>query len=181
MNNLISRVWRFFLNLLFKQTVLMLLLLFATGMGVALANMSSLSTSLIQSQALISTELQAQSIIDAWKLYSSSAAGRVNKVKGVSITHDYLVKDGAIPWPATFAIKLSKKASEKQNGLAVRLYSDYPYPWRKAEGGSRDDFEKKALSYLREHPEERKFSPLSKKMVLACGDMGRSFAWRLVV
>ncbi|MDZ7961661.1 MAG: adenylate/guanylate cyclase domain-containing protein [Aulosira sp. DedQUE10] len=163
MNNLISRVRRFFLNLLFKQTVLILLLLFSIGVGVALANMSSLSTSLMQSQALMNAELEAKSIIDAWNLYSSAGADRAKKVKGISVAHNYLSKEGAIPPPATYAIELGKKVTEKQDGMAVRLYSDYPYPWRKAEGGPRDDFEKKALSYLRAHPEEKNFSRLEKK------------------
>ncbi len=163
MNNFISRVWSFFLNLLFKQTVLILLLLFSIGVGVALANMSSLSTSLIQSQALMNAELQAKSIIDAWNLYSNSAADRVKKVQGISIIHNYLIKEGAIPPPATYAIELGKNISKQQAGMSVRLYSDYPYPWRKAEGGPRDDFEQKALTYLREHPEEKNFSRLEKK------------------
>lgn len=163
MNNLISRVWKFFLNLLFKQTVLILLLLFSIGVGVALANMSSLSTSLIESQALMNAELQAKSIIDAWKLYSDSAADRARKVKGLNITHNYLLEEGAIPPPATYAIELGKNISKQQNGMAVRLYSDYPYPWRKAEGGPRDEFEKQALTYLRQHPEEKNFFRLEKQ------------------
>ncbi|OUL17514.1 adenylate/guanylate cyclase domain-containing protein [Nostoc sp. 106C] len=163
MNNVISRVWSFLLSLLFKQTVLVLLLLFSIGVGVALANMSSLSTSLIQSQALMNAELEAKSIIDAWNLYSDAAADRAKKVKGISITHNYLIKEGAIPPPATYAIELGKNISKQQNGMAVRLYSDYPFPWRKAEGGPRDDFEQKALTYLRQHPEEKNFSRLEKK------------------
>ncbi|BAZ02238.1 adenylate/guanylate cyclase [Tolypothrix tenuis PCC 7101] len=163
MNTFISRVWRFFLSLLFKQTVLILLLLFSIGVGVALANMSSLSTSLIKSQALMNAELQAKSIIDAWNLYSSAGADRARKVKGISVIHNYLIKEGAIPPPATYAIELGKNISEQKAGMAVRLYSDYPYPWRKAEGGPRDDFEKQALTYLRQHPEENNFSRLEKQ------------------
>ncbi|MDZ8054304.1 MAG: adenylate/guanylate cyclase domain-containing protein [Aulosira sp. ZfuVER01] len=163
MNNSISRVWRFFLSLLFKQTVLILLLLFSIGVGVALANMSSLSTNLMQSQALMNAELQAKSIIDAWRLYSDSAANRAKKVQGITIAHNYLIKEGAIPPPATYAIELGKKVTEQQNGMSVRLYSDYPYPWRKAEGGPRDEFEKQALTYLRQHPEQKNFSRLETK------------------
>ena len=163
MDRWISRLWRFFLNLLFKQTVLILLLLFSIGVGVALANMSNLSTNLMESQAMTNAELQAQSIMDAWKLYSDAAADRAKKVKGITIVHDYPIKDGAIPPPATYAIELGKNISVKQNGMSVRLYSDYPFFWRKAEGGVKDDFEKKALSYLRAHPEEKNFSQMEKK------------------
>ena len=36
----------------------------------------------------------------------------------------------------------------------MRLYSDYPFPWRRREGGAQDDFEREALRRLREQPEE---------------------------
>ncbi|MBD2356318.1 DUF3365 domain-containing protein [Tolypothrix sp. FACHB-123] len=162
MERWISRLSKFLLNLLFKQTVLILLLLFAIGVGVALANMSNLSNKLMESQAMTNAELQAQSIMDAWKLYSNSAADRAKKVKGITITHDYPIVEGAIPPPATYAIELGKNISVKQQGMSVRLYSDYPFTWRKVDGGIKDDFEKKALSYLRAHPEEKNFALMER-------------------
>ncbi|AFY34416.1 adenylate/guanylate cyclase [Calothrix sp. PCC 7507] len=162
MLQLISQIWNWFLRILLKQTVLILTLMFCVGVGIALSNMSSLSSSLIESQAVTNAELQAKAIIDAWSQYSTTVSDRIKKVKGINLTHDYLIKEGAIPIPATYAIELGKILSENQTGMSVRMYSDYPFPWRKAEGGPRNDFEREALSYLRTHPEEKKFYRLEK-------------------
>lgn len=163
MSNLIARVRRFFLRLLFKQTVLILVLLFSIGVGIALANMSSLSNNLIRSQAQTNAELQAKLIIDAWKLYSSSAADRAKNIKGIILSDNYLLEEGAIPNPATYAIELGLRISRQQTGMTIRMYSDHAFPGRKSEGGPRDDFEQRALAYLRKHPEERSFSRLEVK------------------
>ncbi|MEH2381691.1 MAG: adenylate/guanylate cyclase domain-containing protein [Nostoc sp.] len=119
--------------------------------------MSYLSSSLIESQALLNAESQAQTILDAWTLYSSAAVERIEKIKGITVTHNYLVKDGAIPIPATYAIELGKNLSQDETGFSVRLYSDYPFPWRKAKGGPKNDFERKALDDLSAHPEKKEF------------------------
>ena len=37
--------------------------------------------------------------------------------------------------------------------MKVRLYSDYPFPWRQ-DGGPHDDFEREALRQLRQRPDE---------------------------
>lgn len=158
MTQLFSQIWNWFVRLLLKQTVLILTILFCAGVGIALSNMSSLSSTLIESQALTNAQLQAKAILDVWSQYSNTVTERIKGVEGITLTHDYLLKQGAIPNPATYAIELGKTLSENQTGMSVRMYSDYPFPWRKAEGGAKDDFEREALNYLKSHPEERKFS-----------------------
>lgn len=171
---LISQVWNWFLRLLLKQTVLILTLMFCAGVGIALSNMSSLSSSLIESQALTNAEAQAKAIIDAWNQYSNTVTDRIKTVKGITITNDYLLKEGAIPNPATYAIELGKVFSENQTGMSVRMYSDYPFPWRRAEGGPKNDFEREALSYLRTHPEQKQFHRLEKLQNLGVLRYGQS-------
>lgn len=161
MNQLISGVWNWFLRLLLKHTVLILILLFCAGVGIALSNMSNLSSSLIESQARMNAELQTKSIIESWKLYSNDV-DRIKKVPGITVTHDYLLQEAAIPTPATYAIELGRKISSKQSGMSVRMYSDYPFPWRKAEGGAKTKFEKDALNYLRKYPESKEFYRIEK-------------------
>lgn len=162
MTQLLAKIWNWLLNLLLKQTILILTLLFCAGVGIALSNMSSLSSTLIESQALTNAELQAKAIIDAWTQYSNTVSDRIKNVQEITLTHDYLLKERAIPNPATYAIELGKILSENQTGMSVRMYSDYPFPWRKAEGGAKNDFERTALSYLRSYPEEKKFSRIEK-------------------
>ena len=142
------------LRLLLKQTILVLAILFCIGVGLAVSSMSRLSSNLIESQAVQNAAWSAKSINEAFALYSDAVADRVKKVKGITITHDYLTKDGAVPNPATFQIELAGRIGEKNTGMKARVYSDFPFPWRQATGGARDDFEKKALLWLRQNPNQ---------------------------
>jgi class 3 adenylate cyclase len=117
-------------------------------------NISRLSSELVKTQALQSTALYAQAIKEARTLYASTAVDKVKMVPHITVTHDYATKAGAIPLPATYLIELGNSLSGQNSGMSVRLYSDYPFPWRKKEGGARDNFEKEALSYLRQNPKK---------------------------
>ena len=57
------------------------------------------------------------------------------------------------PLPATFTIEAGKRISRLKTGMQVRLFSDFPFPWR-TDGGPQDGFEHKALAILRENPGE---------------------------
>ncbi len=104
------------------------------------------------SMALQGTRLQATTLESLRKLYSDEVVARA-KDRGVSISHDYRHRTGAIPLPATLVIELGQDINRERPGADVRLYSDYPFPWR-PDGGPRDDFEKAALNALRQHPDE---------------------------
>ncbi|WML90685.1 response regulator [Thiothrix lacustris] len=87
--------------------------------------------------------------------YSEQFVPRVKK-GGLSVTHDYLSSDNAVPLPATMMIDFSKFLTDsKDSNYKVRFYSDYPFPWRKGkDGGAKDDFERWALQELRKNPEK---------------------------
>ncbi|EDX70567.1 hypothetical protein MC7420_1229 [Coleofasciculus chthonoplastes PCC 7420] len=38
--------------------------------------------------------------------------------------------------------------------MSVRLYSDYPFPWRRDEGGPKNQFEWDAINYLKTNPKQ---------------------------
>jgi adenylate cyclase len=141
-------------RLINRQTILLLAILFVAGLAAALLNMSRLSSNLIESQAEQSSALYAQAIKEARTLYSTNAVSRIKEGHNVTVTHDYANIAGAIPLPATYLIELSKSISQQNPGMSVKLYSDYPFPWRKQEGGAKDGFEAEALQYLRQHPKE---------------------------
>jgi adenylate cyclase len=126
--------------------------LFLAGLTGAFFNMSRLSSNLIQSQAIQSSALYAQAIKEARTLYSNNVVSRVNDVHGITVVPDYDRIENAIPLPVTFLINLSQSLSEQNPGMSVRLYSDYPFPWRQQQGGARDDFEREALIHLRQNP-----------------------------
>jgi adenylate cyclase len=72
----------------------------------------------------------------------------------VLVTHDYATRRDSLPLPATLTIDLGRYISQRsESGMQVRLYSDYPWKFRK-EGHPMDDFEKVALRRLRENPDE---------------------------
>ena len=98
-----------------------------------------------------STALQLATIEELRKVYSEEVVARA-KGRGVEATHDYADKEHAIPLPATLTMKLGERIHKHQPGAHVRLYSDYPFPWR-TDGGPRDDFERDALRTLRESPD----------------------------
>ncbi len=80
-------------------------------------------------------------------LYTSEVVEIVRN-QGIEVTHNYRDKVGAIPLPVTMSMALGNHiALESKRDFLFRLYSDYPFPWRK-DGGPRDDFEKRALEEL---------------------------------
>lgn len=83
--------------------------------------------------------------------YTKNVVIRV-KQGGGKVTHDYSEHKGAIPLPATMVHELTNVISEKE-GYVIRLYSEYPFPWR-TDGGPRDEFETQAMAALVANPDE---------------------------
>lgn len=162
MSRLISQVLEGFIRLLLKRTVLVLTIMFCIAVGVALSSTFNLSMKLIETQALQNAAWSAKSINEAIALYSDEAVTRAQTVDGITVTHNYPTQKGAIPLPSTYALELGWRISARNEGMSIRLYSDYPFPWRKADGGAKDEFEQEALQYLRQQPSGQ-FSKLEKK------------------
>ncbi len=139
-------------HLICERTVPLLAVMFCVGIAVTLWHLSHLSSSLVESGALHGISLYSQSLTELRAFYNSEVVERV-RPQGVVVTHDYATKDGAVPIPATFTIEFGKRISEKSTGMQVRLYSDFPFAFRK-EGGPKDDFERAALRELRTRPDK---------------------------
>ena len=108
---------------------------------------------LVRSTALEGAAQQAETLECLNDLYSEAVDRAMPRGK-VLVTHDYADRKDALPLPATLTIDLGKHISERsESGMQVRLYSDYPWKFRK-NGGPADDFEREALRRLREKPEE---------------------------
>ena len=153
MDQFISRIWNLLQRFLLRRIILVLTILFCVGVGMALSNMSRLSSSLIEAQAVQNAALYTQSFVETINLYSDRAADRLRGVEGVEVTHSYASQEGAIPIPSTFAIELGDRISDLNRDVSVRFYSDFPFPARRERGGGpRDAFEKDALEALRRNP-----------------------------
>lgn len=153
----ISQTWDSLTSLLYRRTVLVLTLLCCIAIGVAMWNMSRLTSNLIESQALQNATLYAQTLKESRTLYSSEVVNRVTGSPEVTVTHNYVMSPGAIPLPATYLIELGERIRQTQPGVSVRLYSDYPFPWRQETGGPRDEFEAVALQMLKKNPDQSFF------------------------
>lgn len=114
-----------------------------------------LHTKTVQKNAVISSAIQnaklfSHSISTFRSIYTSEVVA-IAKKNGLIASHDYINKN-TIPLPATLSILLGNKIGEDGSGEKVRLYSPYPFPWRKRSGGLIDEFSKKAWDYLSQNP-----------------------------
>lgn len=160
MHQFIAQTLAAFSRAFYKRTILILALLLCAGVVGSSVHMYSFSMNLVRSQALQNARVYARSINEARTLYSDAAVNRIkaaHRIEGITFTDDYTAKEGAIPVPATYLIELGNRLSVNNDGMLVRLYSDFPFPHRRKEGGPRDKFEREALQHLRQHPEQQFF------------------------
>ena len=135
-----------------ERIILVLVVMFCIGVAATLWDLARLSSKLVESAAIEGSALQAESLEELRTLYTSEVVERL-RGQGITVTHDYTAHDGAIPLPATFSMELGRRIGAKGSGMQIRLYSDYPFPWRQ-DGGPRDAFEQDALRSLRARPDQ---------------------------
>lgn len=117
---------------------------------VALIILSLLSARLVRSSALESAAQQAELLEQANNQYSLI----VQRVEQAHFPVNKMVPPtpNTVPLsiPATFLHDVGEELrKDSKTGIQVRQYSDYPFPWR-VDGGPHDDFEREALSRLRQ-------------------------------
>jgi|GEM_PF-665980 len=152
----LKRLWMACLLLLYKHTILVLSVIFVSGTLISFWYLSHATNTLVQSAALQGMTLQAETLTELRNVYTSEVVDRVSG-HDIDVTHDYPLKLGAIPLPVTFTMELGRRISLHDSGMVVRLYSDYPFPWRK-DGGAHDEFEERALKALRADPQQPYYS-----------------------
>lgn len=150
--SLFAKFLAIFSFLLYRRTVAVLSGLLLVGAIATLTNIQQLSANLIETQAKQNAVLYAEALQNARTLYSSDAVNRVQEIEGVTVTHDYTTIEGGMPIPATFLMELSERIRDSNSGVLVRLFSDYPFEWRKQTGGPQDEYEVEALDHLRQYP-----------------------------
>jgi serine/threonine protein kinase len=129
-----------------------LLLAVTLGSAFGLWYLSQLSRNLVHSTALESAAQLSEVLEAVNHLYTSEVVDRA-QTAGVSATHDYTMKKGNIPLPATLTIRLGQYLSEQgRSGTVVRLYSYYAFKSR-TDGGPWDAFEEETLRRLPENPD----------------------------
>ena len=142
--------WR---NLSYRWKIIVPILImgvFLAGMvyvfGVRMATNNVVETSIIRARTLSTQAL-------ALRHYYTENIVDTAKKNGLDITHDYTEQQKAIPLPATMTHELNSLFSEKAD-YEMRLYSNFPFPFRKG-GGVHDEFQEKALQTLVKDPKSQ--------------------------
>lgn len=142
---------RRFTEALIDRLMIVLVALFVVFGAIVVWRLNIIAERVLRAGAIQDARLLAVTITEFRSLYTSEVVARLRE-RGTPVVHDYPDHEGAIPLPATLSIELGKRIGGAQFGAEVRLYSDYPFPWRK-DGGVRDEFEKEALETLRQRPD----------------------------
>ena len=103
----------------------------------------------LESSAILAADSYTMALDAMRALYTLEVVNRLPD--DVTATHDYHLRDREIPLPATLTFLLAERLEDSVEGLKVRLYSEYPFPWRGPV--VMDDFERRAFDVLREHPD----------------------------
>jgi hypothetical protein len=126
------------------------LLAVTLGGAFGLWALARLGSDLVREAARDDAASKARMLETVNAIYAAEVAGRVDKAH-VEVTHDWSSKASAIPLPATFLTDLAAQISAEGAGVVVKHYSDYPFRFR---GEPKlDDFGRRALASLREHPD----------------------------
>lgn len=157
-------------NLFFKNTIIILTISFCVCVLIFLANTIYLSQKIIKTQALDNAKDTINIIQKARSIYNQEVVQNVMDLEQVTVTHDYHQIIGNIPLPVTYLKELAQSVSndKSDNRMKIKIYSDYPFPWRKNEEENRDQFEEKALQFLKQKPNESfyEFNTLEGETVL---------------
>lgn len=126
-------------------------LLFGLGLALTYAQLSHNQDILVQRTALQHAAVYSHTLDRFRALYADEVVDTARGA-GLRISHDYLTEKDTIPLPITLSRRLEEDL--KKGGATTMLYSPFPFPWRRAEGGLRDDFARDAWKALNENPDE---------------------------
>lgn len=140
---------RFELALFSKFRKPFLLLITFVGViffGIALY-VNSLHQRLVHSSAIENAQRYAEILTEFRSLYTSKVVTPL-AASEVQFSHNYSYQHQVIPLPATFTLLLGESLNNNHLDVRIRLFSPYPYPWRKNEGGIIDSFGQDAWDQL---------------------------------
>ena len=134
------------------RSVLTIAVLLTLGFTVVLVHVANMQRDLSERATLDSAELYTRALAEFRALYTSEVVERLRET-GIEVTHDFRERPGAIPLPATLSMELGKRIGGQDSRATASLYSAYPFPWRRAEGGLRDAFRREAWEWLSANPD----------------------------
>ncbi len=121
------------------------------GFSAVLWHISRQGDQLIELTSLQHARSISTTISEFRSLYTSEVVNAAG-AHGMEITHDYKDNPNALPLPATLSMLLGERIGQHADGVATRLYSPYPFPWRRDKGGIKDAFARDAWRSLNDNP-----------------------------
>ena len=135
------------------RPILVVALLFLAAAAIILAHVQGLQSTLVNLQAEQNARLFTGAIAEFRTVYTSEVVERIRPA-GIEIAHDYLLREGAVPLPATLSMILGNRIGGLEDGGESYLYSPYPFPSRGQDGGLNNDFARQAWEALNQDPAE---------------------------
>ena len=138
---------------LFSYT-LMTKILLVTGaacvllLGVLAWNLHTLRDDTLEQSGLEAAHAALNTAVNARTFYAKEIVPRA-KAQGINISHEFKDRQDTLPLPATLIAAL---AESDKSGNGLRLYSRYPFAFRKAEETRQDAYEQAALKWLEANP-----------------------------
>lgn len=117
--------------------------------GVAIVQYQEANAKSLESTAVLAAESYLRVLEAVREVYTAEVVNRLPD--SVEVSYNYRDHEYAIPLPATFTHALASKLRASVDGLAVRLYSEYPFPGRGEV--EMDDFEREAFDVLTARPD----------------------------
>lgn len=117
------------------------------GSAAGLVYLSSLSEYFVRETALEGARLETKMLDEVWRFYSDEIQDIDFKTTKIAVTEKYKTVHPSLPLPATFAIDLGERISQRSPGMAVRVFSRYPWPDR-PHGGPQGADDEQALAWL---------------------------------
>ncbi len=118
-------------------------------------HVTELRDNLISSNAINTARLYTTALNQFRAIYTSEVVS-IASMNNLDVSHDYAVRDNAIPLPATLSMLLGEQIGNLTAGASSQLLSPYPFPWRnQGQGVVLDGFDQKAWNFLSEHSTEQ--------------------------
>ncbi len=132
-----------------------LVIVLLVGTGIVLWFIGRELEEQIETIAIHNANAYIEALVAFRELYTSEVVSKVQNY--TPIVHNYDEIYRSIPLPATLSILLGDHIGNKGSGIKVRLYSPYPFPWRKDSGGLQDNFSHQAWATLVQNPKDPYF------------------------
>ncbi len=138
------------LEILHNQTIPILTLLFGLCLLIIYIHITQLKEQMVGTIALRGADTYARESSEMREWYTIEAVQRLH-VLGIKASGE---TDGAVPLPTLLSSNLGAQLISGRSGERVRLSSQYPFPEAGALDPHMDTFQREALEFLTQHPEQ---------------------------